>query len=195
MSFFGCRRLSQRPTAEELEQRNILQRKLPLYTHSSYCIVIYLPASVLFCPFFLVSLVTHLFLFIYSLCVHWGIDTDPHIFYSLSLLVSYAGRHYWYFCFSQLSRCVLVCDVFSVESEIRSTFILYFNALIVLNQPDWYWCYLSFLSSQKWSRQTSRGQGDQAQTHQKGAIRFAHITFHLEYRNINVDFSKNWEWI
>uniref|UniRef100_A0A8C2FF87 Phosphatase and actin regulator 4 n=1 Tax=Cyprinus carpio TaxID=7962 RepID=A0A8C2FF87_CYPCA len=26
--FFFCRRLSQRPTAEELEQRNILQRKL-----------------------------------------------------------------------------------------------------------------------------------------------------------------------
>lgn len=39
------------------------------------------------CPFFLVSLVTHLFLFIYYFIVHWRFDTDPHIFHSPSLFV------------------------------------------------------------------------------------------------------------
>lgn len=52
---------------------------------------------------------------------------------------------------------------------------------------------VSLLSSKKPSRQTSRGQGDQAQTHQKGAIRFACIQIYLEY-NIKVDFSKHWKW-
>lgn len=62
----------------------------------------------------------------------------------------------------------------------------------------WYWIWFSLIgvdgfshfSSQKWSGQTSRGQGDQAQTHQKGAIRFACIKIYLEY-NFNVDFSKH----
>lgn len=97
------------------------------FTDSSYCIVIYLCASVLFCsvPFFLVSLVTHLFLFIFSLKDwHW-----PTFFFTLSLLVSYASRYYWYFllnrvkscfCFSQMNLWVLVCDTLSIGSEIRS---------------------------------------------------------------------------